>query len=777
MSGGTVATNDADDVLGHVLLGQEPAFAAFEPLVPADITIQKLWRWQPKNDTLRIAGESGSGESDFPNERDSDPKGAVGDEEFQTRRNRSLSPSQSSSFREEALAKAERTVEDGKRQRAAVVERNARARVEDGAEVEQRARKLRKESRLFNKSTIGGNSFDDRRRSEKGSQRRRLLPSASRSSSKTLKDVEEDIPPKTAIIEETPGNFGNLEPQVLDDSSSRTRDDQDSHRYHEEQIAQIRQGIDDMRSLETHQARLLKDVEHKIVLLQANTSQTEKPISSPAQPSLQHEITELEIPALPRHRNILLETGDAQDEYVNKKRKEEVNTPDNSPRNSQSRLADFMTGTIGFIIPIVSQISEYVTKEPPLQDGQTRIRWTCQCGSLLWDDFSELRPGAVEALRRSLHFPDIMGDFNDASTRRRHSKAAEKRITHLLDDDSETSSLSDAPPQIPGYISDDDSETSSISGPPPQIPGHFPEDMDDALSGSEVPGQRSGHANIGLPTTGDPSGNPPSGHAAGEQDIVPGQEHRTTSSGWSFDSIYTEKKYLLLCISRKHDTLRLLQLNVENIGNDFQLFKMLRDVYTSRLNPVSRYISLRKLGSVKFRKAGGPIERHPRERVVILAGQDILPQRSNPKVCHKDHAYPKCDTAYNIDPSPPDLDPYVGRNGLEHLLTHPHEAEEDGNLPPAQKVWLRRFPKKEKTKLTTCPPYQYGLGWAVELEEEWNMSWLMKAITIFLMLAATTFLVCWWRYKGDVQGASGMAGLLVSCGTLLMAYFSAVSLV
>ena len=40
--------------------------------------------------------------------------------------------------------------------------------------------------------------------------------------------------------------------------------------------------------------------------------------------------------------------------------------------------------------------------EPPLEGGKFRVRWTCRCGAILWDDFKELRPGAAEDLRKSL---------------------------------------------------------------------------------------------------------------------------------------------------------------------------------------------------------------------------------------------------------------------------------------------------------------------------------------------------------------------------------------
>ena len=47
--------------------------------------------------------------------------------------------------------------------------------------------------------------------------------------------------------------------------------------------------------------------------------------------------------------------------------------------------------------------------EPSLGRGKIRIRWTCQCGRRLWDDYEELRPGAAEDLRRSLDYYERAG--------------------------------------------------------------------------------------------------------------------------------------------------------------------------------------------------------------------------------------------------------------------------------------------------------------------------------------------------------------------------------
>lgn len=43
--------------------------------------------------------------------------------------------------------------------------------------------------------------------------------------------------------------------------------------------------------------------------------------------------------------------------------------------------------------------------EPPVEAGKVRVKWTCSCGDQLYDDFTELRPGAARALEAYLNRP------------------------------------------------------------------------------------------------------------------------------------------------------------------------------------------------------------------------------------------------------------------------------------------------------------------------------------------------------------------------------------
>ncbi|KAL8716588.1 MAG: hypothetical protein Q9225_006098, partial [Loekoesia sp. 1 TL-2023] len=50
-------------------------------------------------------------------------------------------------------------------------------------------------------------------------------------------------------------------------------------------------------------------------------------------------------------------------------------------------------------------IADFVAPVPPIPPGKIRIEWTCICGSQLYDDFFETRPGAAAELMTVLHVP------------------------------------------------------------------------------------------------------------------------------------------------------------------------------------------------------------------------------------------------------------------------------------------------------------------------------------------------------------------------------------
>lgn len=188
--------------------------------------------------------------------------------------------------------------------------------------------------------------------------------------------------------------------------------------------------------------------------------------------------------------------------------------------------------------------------EPPLASGKIRIRWTCQCGKMLWDDFEELWPGASETLQRDLD------SYKRASVSKPHCS-----INQAADVNS---------PQIPPSV------FASASNWGFRFVTFFPRtlalfsstlfEINPKSSGGSVAGATASAASPISPTTVD------------------------------------EENFLLLCSSKPNDTLRLSQLYVGNINDDVGLFRRLNEVYTNNRGRLTRVFSLRKINSINFRK-------------------------------------------------------------------------------------------------------------------------------------------------------------------------------
>lgn len=199
-----------------------------------------------------------------------------------------------------------------------------------------------------------------------------------------------------------------------------------------------------------------------------------------------------------------------------------------------------------------SKIPDYWNRcwEPLLAPGKTRIKWTCQCGTMLWDDFEELWPGASETLQRDLD------SYKRASVSKPHRKTNQAAECNS--------------PQIPPSL------FASASNWGSTIVTFFSRSL--TLVSSTFFWIN--------PSTS-------RGSAAG-----------ATASAASPISPPTvdEENFLLLCSSKPNDTLRLSQLYVGNINDDVGLFRRLNEVYTDNRGGLTRFVSLWKIKSINFRK-------------------------------------------------------------------------------------------------------------------------------------------------------------------------------
>lgn len=207
-----------------------------------------------------------------------------------------------------------------------------------------------------------------------------------------------------------------------------------------------------------------------------------------------------------------------------------------------------LEGSITFIVRLLStssNIFDYWKKcwEPSLPSDKIRIRWTCQCGKMLWDDFEELRPGAADHLQRDLdsYKRASMGELHGIIT-----QASGSNYPHI---------------PAPVYVS------TSRSG------STVPAFVSSTYSGSNPITSRG--SIVGVATNAASPGTPPT---------------------------LEKENFLLLCSSKPNDTLRLSQLYVGEINDDVTLFRRLNEVYEENRGKLTRVFSLRKIKSINFRK-------------------------------------------------------------------------------------------------------------------------------------------------------------------------------
>ncbi|KAL8988419.1 MAG: hypothetical protein Q9177_002509 [Variospora cf. flavescens] len=85
----------------------------------------------------------------------------------------------------------------------------------------------------------------------------------------------------------------------------------------------------------------------------------------------------------------------------------------------------YVTQLRSLITRSVSEFANPISPEATLAADKTRIRWTCPCGSRLYDDFVELRPGAANELRTSLHSPNRQRPTGQQPTSSTHTYVGE----------------------------------------------------------------------------------------------------------------------------------------------------------------------------------------------------------------------------------------------------------------------------------------------------------------------------------------------------------------
>lgn len=181
--------------------------------------------------------------------------------------------------------------------------------------------------------------------------------------------------------------------------------------------------------------------------------------------------------------------------------------------------------------------------EPPLKEGKVRIRWTCQCGEALWDDFRELQPGAAERLRRQLDVHERMNEY-------------------LYGNSSNEVNTSSLTARLPG------NSLVSETAPVPSIPTR----------------KNNGTGSRGTSSRAD--------RRIGRQ--IPNWQQPAADAT-------ADKRFLLVAMRKPGDDVPLFQLDLQGIRDDVELGQMLKRAHTKNRG-MFHFLSPVRIKAVFFRR-------------------------------------------------------------------------------------------------------------------------------------------------------------------------------
>ncbi|KAF2727765.1 hypothetical protein EJ04DRAFT_529167 [Polyplosphaeria fusca] len=205
-----------------------------------------------------------------------------------------------------------------------------------------------------------------------------------------------------------------------------------------------------------------------------------------------------------------------------------------------------------------------------------------------------------------------------------------------------------------------------------------------------------------------------------------------------------EEQWLLTCANEGRYTPKIVHIDVNTakIKSDKDLALALREHYNQLNSRWLNWAKLRGLSTIEFVQ----FEVHRNRFADIRASPSMPPVHSQ--------SSEKAPSPHPYSFEPVDLFPPVGSTYLLHLFKHP--SDYDGEL-----ITYLRSPKRRER-------LEFGLGWGINLVE----GFLAQKVWMFLMLAfgfgSGVFAILWTIKKGDVQGAFGVAGWVVTLAGLVM---------
>jgi len=207
---------------------------------------------------------------------------------------------------------------------------------------------------------------------------------------------------------------------------------------------------------------------------------------------------------------------------------------------------------------------------------------------------------------------------------------------------------------------------------------------------------------------------------------------------------HAEEQWLLTCANEGRYTPKIVHLDVNagKIKSDKDLALDLRTHYEQLNRGWFKWAKLRGLTTIEFVQ----FEVHRNRFADIRAAPSMPPTSSNTSS--------KIPSAHPYSFEPVDLIPPVGSTYLLHLFQHP--SDYDGEL-----ITYLRSPKRRER-------LEFGMGWGINLVEGFLAQKVWACIMLAFGVGSGVFAIVWTVREGDIQGAFGVAGWVLTLAGLIV---------
>lgn len=214
-------------------------------------------------------------------------------------------------------------------------------------------------------------------------------------------------------------------------------------------------------------------------------------------------------------------------------------------------------------------------------------------------------------------------------------------------------------------------------------------------------------------------------------------------------------RFFELCVNTGSLCQSLREIDVTRISNDVEFFRWVRKSYQDLRGWRRHWRFCLRPKSMRFVYFGVEQGR----KVHILSQDESYPPQD--EIAAQRYIYTPC-------PTIPTGSLPMPSNAFIHYLQY---CNLDVEVPPAQRIWLDRLPKKLKEPLMEASknpdPNKFVEAWGVHIDEGLDATMALWTTIIALALGLGPLLGVYIHHTGDVQSATGIASVVLGIMAML----------